>query len=85
MELEYLQELNEQQKQAVYEKHHRVCVIAGPGCGKTKTLCGLVKVPTFNPEFWRIEDKNAAVEPLPLVPTVDFWCPGKESNLRPTG
>ncbi|CAH1764158.1 6521_t:CDS:2 [Entrophospora sp. SA101] len=38
MELEYLQELNEQQKQAVYEKHHRVCVIAGPGCGKTKTL-----------------------------------------------
>ncbi|CAJ0748785.1 4432_t:CDS:2, partial [Entrophospora sp. SA101] len=28
--LEYLQELNEQQKQAVYEKHHRVCVIAGP-------------------------------------------------------
>src|SRR3954449_9544587 len=38
MELEYLQELNERQKQAVYEKHPRVCVIAGPGCGKTKTL-----------------------------------------------
>src|SRR6266496_4140906 len=35
---EIFQELNEQQKQAVYEKHPRVCVIAGPGCGKTKTL-----------------------------------------------
>jgi DNA helicase II / ATP-dependent DNA helicase PcrA len=36
--MEFLQELNEQQKQAVYEEHHRICVIAGPGCGKTKTL-----------------------------------------------
>src|SRR6185369_15071312 len=35
---EIFQELNEQQKQAVYEEHPRVCVIAGPGCGKTKTL-----------------------------------------------
>jgi len=35
---EIFQELNEQQKKAVYEKHPRVCVIAGPGCGKTKTL-----------------------------------------------
>ncbi|CAG8779421.1 10387_t:CDS:2, partial [Ambispora leptoticha] len=34
----FLQELNEQQKQAVYEEHPRICVIAGPGCGKTKTL-----------------------------------------------
>ena len=38
MELDSLQELNEQQKQAVYEEHPRICVIAGPGCGKTKTL-----------------------------------------------
>jgi DNA helicase II / ATP-dependent DNA helicase PcrA len=38
MELECLQELNEQQKQAVYDKSSRLCVIAGPGCGKTKTL-----------------------------------------------
>src|SRR5437763_1574419 len=36
--MEYLQELNQQQKQAVLEKHPRLCVIAGPGCGKTKTL-----------------------------------------------
>ncbi|MCE8163547.1 MAG: ATP-dependent helicase [Candidatus Moeniiplasma glomeromycotorum] len=36
--MEFLQELNEQQKQAVYEEHPRICVIAGPGCGKTKTL-----------------------------------------------
>jgi DNA helicase II / ATP-dependent DNA helicase PcrA len=35
---ELFQELNEQQKQAVYEKHPRLCVIAGPGCGKTRTL-----------------------------------------------
>src|SRR3982750_1861576 len=36
--MEFLHELNEQQKQAVYEEHPRICVIAGPGCGKTKTL-----------------------------------------------
>lgn len=36
--MEYLQDLNPQQKQAVMEQHPRVCVIAGPGCGKTKTL-----------------------------------------------
>ncbi|CAG8844715.1 7650_t:CDS:2, partial [Racocetra persica] len=36
--MDFLQELNEQQKQAVYEEHSRICVIAGPGCGKTKTL-----------------------------------------------
>lgn len=36
--MEFLQELNEQQKQAVYEESPRICVIAGPGCGKTKTL-----------------------------------------------
>lgn len=39
---EILQELNEQQKQAVYEEHSRVCIIAGPGCGKTKTLVSRV-------------------------------------------
>lgn len=32
------QELNDQQQQAVYEEHSKICVIAGPGCGKTKTL-----------------------------------------------
>src|SRR5436190_2174369 len=31
-------ELNSQQNQAVYETHSRICVIAGPGCGKTRTL-----------------------------------------------
>src|SRR5437016_5012334 len=31
-------ELNSQQKQAVREQHSRICVIAGPGCGKTRTL-----------------------------------------------
>ena len=36
--MEFLQELNAQQKQAACEKHQRICVIAGPGCGKTKTL-----------------------------------------------
>ncbi|CAI2181009.1 5286_t:CDS:2 [Funneliformis geosporum] len=36
--MEFLQELNESQKKAVYEEHSRICVIAGPGCGKTKTL-----------------------------------------------
>src|SRR3954468_11425107 len=40
--MEFLQELNEQQKQAVYEEHPRICVIAGPGCGKTKTLVSRV-------------------------------------------
>ena len=35
---ELFRELNSQQKQAVYEKHSRICVIAGPGCGKTRTL-----------------------------------------------
>ncbi|MCE8162688.1 MAG: ATP-dependent helicase [Candidatus Moeniiplasma glomeromycotorum] len=35
---EIFQELNGQQKQAVYENHPRICVIAGPGCGKTRTL-----------------------------------------------
>src|ERR1043166_8762944 len=35
---ELFRELNERQKQAVYEEHPRICVIAGPGCGKTKTL-----------------------------------------------
>src|SRR6266487_1704179 len=39
---ELFQELNEQQKQAVYEEHPRICVIAGPGCGKTKTLVSRV-------------------------------------------
>ncbi|WNE40742.1 MAG: ATP-dependent DNA helicase PcrA [Mycoplasmataceae bacterium] len=36
--MEFLQELNERQKEAVYKEHPRICVIAGPGCGKTKTL-----------------------------------------------
>ena len=52
---ELFQELNEQQKQAVYEEHPRICVIAGPGCGKTKTLVsrfiyllGEKKIPSQN-------------------------------------
>src|SRR5438270_7543246 len=32
------QQLNSQQKQAVCEKNSRVCVIAGPCCGKTRTF-----------------------------------------------
>jgi len=36
--MEYLQDLNLQQKKAVLEEHKLVCIIAGPGCGKTKTL-----------------------------------------------
>lgn len=36
--MEYLQDLNPQQKKAVLEEHKLICVIAGPGCGKTKTL-----------------------------------------------
>jgi DNA helicase-2/ATP-dependent DNA helicase PcrA len=36
--MKFLEELNERQKEAVYEEHARICVIAGPGCGKTKTL-----------------------------------------------
>ena len=36
--MEHLQELNPQQKKAVLEEHRLICVIAGPGCGKTKTL-----------------------------------------------
>src|ERR1043166_6572694 len=54
-ELEFLSELNEQQQQAVYEKHPRICIIAGPGCGKTKTLVSRIiyllvseKVPPHN-------------------------------------
>jgi DNA helicase-2/ATP-dependent DNA helicase PcrA len=38
MNIDFFQELNEQQKQAVYEEHTRICIIAGPGCGKTRTL-----------------------------------------------
>jgi DNA helicase-2/ATP-dependent DNA helicase PcrA len=36
--MEYLQDLNPQQKKAALEEHKLICVIAGPGCGKTKTL-----------------------------------------------
>jgi len=36
--MEHLRELNPQQKKAVLEEHRLICVIAGPGCGKTKTL-----------------------------------------------
>lgn len=38
MEIEF--ELNEEQRKAVLEKHNRICVVAGPGCGKTRTLVG---------------------------------------------
>ena len=33
-----LNNLNENQKEAVISKEKKICVIAGPGCGKTKTL-----------------------------------------------
>src|SRR3954464_15884199 len=36
--MEFLRELNDQQREAVLTEHPRLCVIAGPGCGKTKTL-----------------------------------------------
>ncbi|KLL01616.1 MAG: ATP-dependent DNA helicase PcrA [Mycoplasmataceae bacterium RC_NB112A] len=39
---ELFRELNEQQRQAVCKEHSRICVIAGPGCGKTKTLVSRV-------------------------------------------
>jgi ATP-dependent exoDNAse (exonuclease V) beta subunit len=34
----FLKELNYQQKIAVLNQRKKVCVIAGPGCGKTKTI-----------------------------------------------
>src|SRR5271168_4261251 len=40
--MEYLQDLNPQQKKAVLEEHKLICIIAGPGCGKTKTLIGRI-------------------------------------------
>jgi len=36
--MEFFQELNEQEKQAVYENHPRLYDIVGSGCGKTRTL-----------------------------------------------
>lgn len=48
-----LTELNEQQREAVLSEAKRICVIAGPGCGKTKTLVSrvvnLVSQRSFNP------------------------------------
>src|SRR5207237_1236681 len=47
--MEYLQELNPQQKKAVLEEHRLICVIAGPGCGKPKTLITrIIHLLTFN-------------------------------------
>jgi len=40
--MEFLQELNPQQKKAVCEENSLICVVAGPGCGKTKTLVSRV-------------------------------------------
>lgn len=36
--MDYLKELNKQQREAVIEEHSRICVVAGAGCGKTRTL-----------------------------------------------
>ena len=33
-----LESLNQQQKNAVFSEEKNICVVAGPGCGKTKTL-----------------------------------------------
>jgi len=38
MKLDFLEKLNEKQKEAVYATNSKICVVAGPGCGKTKTL-----------------------------------------------
>jgi DNA helicase-2/ATP-dependent DNA helicase PcrA len=38
MEKDHIKELNEKQREAVFEENKRICVVAGPGCGKTKTL-----------------------------------------------
>jgi DNA helicase-2/ATP-dependent DNA helicase PcrA len=38
MNISYLGKLNDDQRKAVIEENKKVCVIAGPGCGKTKTL-----------------------------------------------
>lgn len=40
--MKYLGDLNPQQKEAVLTQKNLVCVIAGPGCGKTKTLISRV-------------------------------------------
>jgi DNA helicase II / ATP-dependent DNA helicase PcrA len=52
--LDFLKELNEQQKQAVFCQDKSICVIAGAGCGKTKTLISrvayLLKAKIANPE-----------------------------------
>lgn len=37
-----INELNDQQKKAVFSEAKRICVVAGPGCGKTKTLVSRV-------------------------------------------
>ena len=38
MDERWLEELNDQQREAVVSDEKKICVIAGPGCGKTKTL-----------------------------------------------
>jgi DNA helicase-2/ATP-dependent DNA helicase PcrA len=40
--LYFLKELNENQREAVTCEDKRICVVAGPGCGKTKTLVSRV-------------------------------------------
>jgi DNA helicase-2/ATP-dependent DNA helicase PcrA len=50
--MKILNELNDRQKEAVFSKENKVCVIAGPGCGKTRTLVAkVVHLITSNETF----------------------------------
>lgn len=55
----YFEELNEKQKKAITEEHNRICVIAGPGCGKTRTLVGRF--------IYLIEKKNCYPENILIL------------------
>ncbi|SRR5258706_7864520 len=52
--MDFLQALNPSQKEAVFAEDKSLCVIAGPGCGKTKTLISriiyLLTVKKVNPQ-----------------------------------
>ncbi|WNE41341.1 MAG: ATP-dependent DNA helicase PcrA [Mycoplasmataceae bacterium] len=52
--MKILEELNDQQSSAVFSKKNKICVIAGPGCGKTRTLVArvihLISSKEFEPE-----------------------------------
>lgn len=52
--MKILEGLNDQQRDAVFSKESKICVIAGPGCGKTRTLVAkvvhLISTKETNPE-----------------------------------